>query len=82
MLGIFLSIFVFLQNSRLELEEITKHYDEEIQVYSRELLQLVDRVAKHKEYVESTISTVKTAVDETTQKINHMYQNTRHNHES
>jgi len=45
-------------------------------------LQLVDRVAKHKEYVESTISTVKTAVDETTQKINHMYQNTRHNHES
>lgn len=67
-----------LKNARLELEEITKHYDEEIQVYSSELLQVVDRIAKHKEYVESTISTVKTAVDETTQKINHMYSNRRY----
>lgn len=62
-----------LQKARLELEEITKRYDEEIQVYSNELLQFVDRIAKHKEHVETTISTVKTAVHETTQKVNSMY---------
>jgi hypothetical protein len=63
----------FVQKARMQLEEITNRYDEEIRVYSNELLQSVDRIAKHKEHVETTILTVKTAVNETIQKVNSMY---------
>eukprot|EP01018_Ginkgo_biloba_P012754 Gb_08872 [translate_table: standard] len=56
-----------------ELENVTKRYDEEIQVCSNELLRFLDAIAKHKEHVESTISTVKTGISEVVQEVNSMY---------
>eukprot|EP01018_Ginkgo_biloba_P037805 Gb_27704 [translate_table: standard] len=59
----------YLKKATSELEEITKRYDGDIQLCSNELLRFVDIIAKHREHVESTISTVRTTIDETTKQL-------------
>ncbi|GLJ50474.1 hypothetical protein SUGI_1075520 [Cryptomeria japonica] len=63
----------YLKKAISELEERTRHYDEEIKRCSNELLRLIDMVAKHKEHVESAISNVKKASIETLQECNSIY---------
>ncbi|KAM0950840.1 putative kinetochore protein Ndc80 [Dioscorea sansibarensis] len=56
----------FLRDSERKLEFAVKESDEETQVCAHELLALIDMVSKYKEYMESTISKMKTDLSETT----------------
>ncbi|ERN07590.1 hypothetical protein AMTR_s00157p00052260 [Amborella trichopoda] len=59
----------FLKKSKLQLGDVRKRYEEEIQICGGELLQLVDSISKHKEKMELTFSEMMGAVNKTANEI-------------
>ncbi|KAL4197048.1 hypothetical protein AMTRI_Chr04g186200 [Amborella trichopoda] len=57
------------EKSKLQLGDVRKRYEEEIQICGGELLQLVDSISKHKEKMELTFSEMMGAVNKTANEI-------------
>ncbi|KAL5787524.1 hypothetical protein ACOSP7_004473 [Xanthoceras sorbifolium] len=64
-----------LKASKLKLQEAVRQSEEEIQIRACELFALVDSVSKHKEYMESKISEIKSSVSETAASVSEAYKN-------
>lgn len=56
--------WIIWQNSERKLENAVRESDEEVQMCARELLTLIDSVSEYKEFMESTISGMKTDLSE------------------
>ncbi|KAK3219423.1 hypothetical protein Dsin_013397 [Dipteronia sinensis] len=54
-----------LKAAEVKLQEAVRQSEEETQIRASELLAIVDSVSKHKEYMESKISEMKSSLSET-----------------
>eukprot|EP00262_Sarcandra_glabra_P002887 TRINITY_DN13286_c0_g2_i1.p1 TRINITY_DN13286_c0_g2~~TRINITY_DN13286_c0_g2_i1.p1 ORF type:complete len:174 (+),score=40.56 TRINITY_DN13286_c0_g2_i1:108-629(+) len=62
-----------LKNSKLKLQDAIKQNEEEIQICAHELLVLVDRVSKYREFMDSLAFEAKTHLSETVRAIAQVY---------
>ncbi|CAN8254567.1 unnamed protein product [Cochlearia groenlandica] len=62
-----------VRGSELRLKESEKQCDEEVKACASQLFKLIDSVSKHKEYMDSKISEIKTSVDNTASGVAEIY---------
>ncbi|KAF3525311.1 hypothetical protein F2Q69_00049047 [Brassica cretica] len=62
-----------LKASEVRLEEETKQSEAEVQATAEKLFVLIDSISKHKEYMDSKISEVKTRVEDTASAVSEIY---------
>lgn len=63
----------FLKASELRLQEAVKQSEEEVQACAAQLFALIDSVSKHKEYMDSKISEIRTGVADTAIAVSEIY---------
>ncbi|XP_010517676.1 PREDICTED: probable kinetochore protein ndc80 isoform X1 [Camelina sativa] len=63
----------YLKASELSLQEAEKKAEEEVQACAAQLFAIIDRVSKHKEYMDSKISEIKTGVAKTARSVAEIY---------
>ncbi|KAK2664231.1 hypothetical protein Ddye_002805 [Dipteronia dyeriana] len=64
-----------LKAAEVKLQEAVRQSEEETQIRASELLAIVDSVSKHKEYMESKISEMKSSLSETALTVSEAYKN-------
>ncbi|KAI9176422.1 hypothetical protein LWI28_002577 [Acer negundo] len=64
-----------LKVAEVKLQETVRQIEEETQIRASELLAIVDSVSKHKEYMESKISEMKSSLSETALSVSEAYKN-------
>uniref|UniRef100_A0A0D3CTU6 Uncharacterized protein n=1 Tax=Brassica oleracea var. oleracea TaxID=109376 RepID=A0A0D3CTU6_BRAOL len=62
-----------LKASEVRLEEEAKQSEAEVQATAAKPFELIDSISKHKEYMDSKISEVKTRVEDTASAVSEIY---------